>query len=30
MNTVTIDFNAIIKLTDDQFYQLCRLSIMSP
>ena len=24
MNTVTIDFNAIIKLTDDQFYQLCR------
>jgi Uma2 family endonuclease len=24
MSTVTIDFNAIIKLTDDQFYQLCR------
>lgn len=24
MNTVTINFNSVVKLTDDQFYQLCR------
>lgn len=24
MNAVTINFNPIVKLTDDQFYQLCR------
>jgi Uma2 family endonuclease len=24
MNAVTIDFNSVIPLTDDQFYQLCR------
>jgi len=24
MNTLTINFNSILKLTDDQFYQLCR------
>ncbi|HLO48009.1 MAG TPA: Uma2 family endonuclease [Kamptonema sp.] len=24
MNTITIDFNSVVKLTDDQFYQLCR------
>ena len=24
MNTVTVNFNPIIELTDDQFYQLCR------
>ncbi|MEC4891547.1 MAG: Uma2 family endonuclease [Oscillatoria sp. PMC 1050.18] len=24
MNSVTIDFNSIIKISDEQFYQLCR------
>jgi Uma2 family endonuclease len=24
MIAVTINFNSIVKLTDDQFYQLCR------
>ena len=24
MNSVTVNFSAIVKLTDDQFYQLCR------
>ena len=24
MNSVTVDFNSIIQLSDDQFYQLCR------
>ncbi len=24
MNAVTVNFNPIIELTDDQFYQLCR------
>ena len=24
MTAVTINFNSVVKLTDDQFYQLCR------
>ncbi len=26
MTAITINFNPIVKLTDDQFYQLCRVN----